>query len=105
MCNEIIKHFATSDNSLALALNYFCNKTRVKLDGGCLEQDKITYTHGTIVIMYIVYELSSIHNISDFALENCLFGVVKLTNNIDIDKYKYSGCGIGFDLRGTFFIS
>ena len=32
----------------------------------------------------------------------CLFGAVKLTKNADIDKYKYSGYGIGFDLRGTF---
>ena len=26
-----------------------------------------------------------------------LFGAVKLTKNTDIDKYKYSGYGIGFD--------
>ena len=35
-------------------------------------------------------------------LENCLFGAVKLTKNPDIDKYKYSGYGIGFDRRGEF---
>ena len=35
--------------------------------------------------------------------ENCLFGAVKLTKNADIDKYKYSGYGIGFDSRGTFY--
>ena len=33
---------------------------------------------------------------------NCLFGAVKLTKNADIDKNKYSGYGIGFDLRGSF---
>ena len=38
----------------------------------------------------------------DFALENCLFGAVKLNKNADIDKYKYSGYDIGFDARGTF---
>ena len=37
-------------------------------------------------------------------LENCLFGAVKLTKNPDIDKYKYSGYGIGFDRRGTFWL-
>ena len=26
----------------------------------------------------------------------CLFGSVKLTKNTDINKYKYSGYGIGF---------
>ena len=30
-------------------------------------------------------------------LENCLFGAVKLTKHVDIDLYKYSGYGIGFD--------
>ena len=32
----------------------------------------------------------------------CLFGVVTLTKNADIDKYKYSGYGIGFDRRSSF---
>ena len=31
-----------------------------------------------------------------------LFGAVKLTKNYDIDKYKYSGYGIEFDLKGAF---
>ena len=34
---------------------------------------------------------------TDFTLNNCLFGSVKLTKNADPDKYKYSGYGIGFD--------
>ena len=42
----------------------------------------------------MIYELSSNLNISDFTLENCLFGAVKLTKNADIDKYEYSGYGI-----------
>ena len=32
-------------------------------------------------------------------IENCLFGVVKLTENADINKCKYSGYGIGFDRK------
>ena len=35
-------------------------------------------------------------------LGNCLFGSVKLTKNADPDKYKYSGCSIGFDSRSQF---
>ena len=38
-------------------------------------------------------------------LENSLFGAIRLTKNADIDKYKYSGYGIGFDGRGTFLMS
>ena len=50
-----------------------------------------------------VYELgaSSSHN-NDPTLKNCLFGAVTLTKNADIDKYGYSGYGIGFDRRSSF---
>ena len=33
-----------------------------------------------------------------------MFGAVKLTKQIDIDLYKYSGHGIGFDRKGFFSI-
>ena len=33
-----------------------------------------------------------------------MFGAIQLTENADIDKYKYSGYGIGFDRRGTFLV-
>ena len=39
----------TSDNSLAPALSLIGTKARVKFDGSCSNQDKITFTHGTIV--------------------------------------------------------
>ena len=53
--------------------------------------------------IYIVYELSasSSHN-NDLTLKNCLFGAVTLTKNADIDKYGYSGYGIGFDRKSNF---
>ena len=31
-----------------------------------------------------------------------MFGAVTLTKNADIDKYQYSGYGIGFNRRGSF---
>ena len=40
--------------------------------------------------------------IKTFILENCLFCAVKITKNTDVDKYKYSGYGIGFDGKGVF---
>ena len=45
---------------------------------------------------------SSSSDISDPTLKNFLFGAVALTKNADIDKYKYSGYGIGFDRRSSF---
>ena len=35
-------------------------------------------------------------------MKTCLFGAVTLTKIVDIDKYGYSGYGIGFDRRGSF---
>ena len=76
---------------------------RVEFIGSYLKQPKISYTHGKVVNIYIVYELgaSSSHN-NDPTLKNCLFGAVTLTKNADIDKYGYSGYGIGFDRKSSF---
>ena len=41
-------------------------------------------------------------DISHPRLKNSFIGAVELKNNYDIDKYKYSGFGIGFDMKGTF---
>ena len=60
--------------------------------------DKVTFNHGKVVNIYIDYEISTNVNINDYlTLENFLFGAVTLTKNPDIDKYKYSGYGVGFD--------
>ena len=100
---ETIKPPTTSDNSLTPAVSYYGAKTRVKFSGSCLKQPEISYTHGTIVNIYIVYELgvSSSHP-NDPTLKNCLFGAVTLTKNADVDTYEYSGYGIGFDRKSSF---
>ena len=38
----------------------------------------------------------------DPTIINCSFGAVTLTKNTDIDKYGYSGYGIGFGRRSSF---
>ena len=84
-------------------IDYLANKIRLKFSGSCLKQPKLQYTHRTIVNIYIVYELgASGSNDNDPTLKNCLFGAVTLTKNADIDKYGYSGYGIGFDRRSSF---
>ena len=76
---------------------------RVKFTGSCLKQPKFTNTHKTIVNIYIVYELgASTSNDNDSTFKNCLFGAVTLTKKADINKYGYSGHGIGFDRRSSF---
>ena len=84
---------------------YDTSKIRIKFDGSFLNVFPPSIVHGKIVNIYIVYEISSHYNDINYpTLENCLFGSVKLTENADISKYKYSGYGIGFDRTGYFFV-
>ena len=102
--DHLLKLSVTSDNSLTPALSYYGAKAWVKFNGICLKQPKVSWNHGNIVKIYIVYELgaSSSHN-NDPALKKCLFGAVALTKNVDIDKYGYTGYRIGFDKRDQVF--
>ena len=75
------------------------SKIRIKFDGSFLNR----FPPGTIVNVYIVYEITSGYKDINYpTLENCLFGSVKVTKNADIDKYGYSGYGIGFDRETSF---
>ena len=103
---EGIKPPTTSDNSLTPELSYYGTKTRVTFTGSCLKQLKSSYTHEKVVNIYIVYELgASTSEDNDPTLKNCFFGAVTLTKNADVDKYRYSGYGIGFDRRSSFSFS
>ena len=105
LSDETIKRPSKSDNSLTPWINCIKNtdKIRVKCTGRCLKQsNNLTYNHGKVVNIYIVYELgASSSSDSDPTLKNCLFGAVTLTKNADIQNYGYSGVGIGFDRRSS----
>ena len=59
-----------------------------------------------VINLYISYTLGSqLRNLNtDFTLDNCLFGSVKLNKNADLDKYKYTGYGIGLILVQNFYL-
>ena len=103
LSDERLDSITASNYKITPELNFYDTKTRVEFNGSCLKQDKVTHNHGTIVNIYIVYEINKNYNISSYStLENCLFGAVSLTKNADIDQYKYSGYGIGFDRHREF---
>ena len=84
---------------------YNVTKIRMKFNGGCLNRYPPTNLHGRIVNIYIVYEITSNFNGSNYpTLENCLFGSVKLTKSSDMDRYRYFVYRIGFDRKGVFHI-
>ena len=106
LSDERINSITASNYSVTPFLDYYGTKTRVEFSGSCLKQDKVTFNHGKIVNIYIVYEISKSINISNYpTLGNYLFGAVSLTKNAGIDKYGYSGHGIGFDRHGSFSFS
>ena len=104
LSDENITAPSAPNNILNPSFEYLGTKPRVRFSGNCLKQNAITYKHRKSVNIYIVYEINKNDNStsSDQALENCLFGAVTLTKNADINKYKYSGYGIGFYRKGSF---
>ena len=84
-------------------LIYDDSRTKVSFYGSVLKQNEIAF-YGPIVNIYIVYRLDSKTNNSNIVLENSLVGAmeIKNTSNLDPDKYKYSGYGIGFDSKGSY---
>ena len=103
VCDERLNSITASNYKITPELSYYGTKIKVEFNGSCLKQDKVTYNHGKIVNIYIVYEISKNYNSSSYpTLENCLFGAVSFTKNADIDQYKYSGYAIGFDRKSEF---
>ena len=72
-------------------------------NGHCLIRKNISF-HKKVINLCISYTLGpQLRNLNTyFTLGNCLFRSVKLTKNADLNKYKYTGYGIGFDFRLEF---
>ena len=96
LSDETIAPYATSDNSLTPLIDQYGSKVRVKFNKDCLKQPN------NLICDYRHNVGSSSTSSSDPTLKNCLSGAVTLTKNTDIEKYEYSGFGIGFDRRSSF---
>ena len=104
--NIKIESINTNNYSLNPQIDHYdMSKITIQFEGSFLNGFPSTILHGNIVNIYIVYEITSDYKDINYpTLENCLFGSVKLTKNVDIDKYGYSGYGIGFDRETSFSI-
>ena len=85
-------------------IDHYGSKVRLKFNKGCLKQsNNRSYNYGSRVNICTVYEhVASGSNDSDPTIKKSLFGAVTLTKNAYIEKYGYSGYGIGFDRTGSF---
>ena len=66
LSNERLDANTASNYSITPELSFYGTETRVEVNGSCLKQDKVTYSHGTIVNICIVYEISKNYNISSY---------------------------------------
>ena len=91
-----------SNNNLPTLLNKN-NRLGVTFNGNYMKQNKLSYAHGKIINLYIVYKLKNRKVDSpDFNVQNGLFGAVKITKNVNTSRYKYEGYGICFDGESSF---
>ena len=89
MSDQRINSIKTPDYGITPKLNYYGTKTRVEFNRSCLKLDKITYTHGKVVNIYIVYELTgSNSDDNDHTLKKtlCLAQLLWLKMQILISK-------------------
>ena len=106
MSDETINSISASNYSNTLELSCYGCTIRVKFNWSRLKRDNTTYSHGKIVNVYFIYEISKNFNISSYPkLENCSFGAISSTKNVDIGEGNYSEYGIGFNRKGTFSFS
>ena len=56
----------TTVNNIFKPLLEYDNKLKLKFNGSCLKQDKVTYDHGKIVNIYIVNEISKNYNTREY---------------------------------------
>ena len=105
--NEKVMPPYTTSKSLYPKFIWFNSRIKLKFKVSCLKQeDKAAFTSKNVVNYFIVYELDTwpwgINTY--FTLKNCLFGSVKITKNVDPDKYKHSVYNIGFGSRSFYLL-
>ena len=82
-------------------------RLHVYLNANHFQKNKVIIPNNNNAInIYCVYQIEPIANsrLTDFTVQNALFGAIQITKNIYTSKYKYKGYGICFDEGGLFSI-
>ena len=87
MNNVKIESVKTNNYLLNPRMDVYDMKIKINFNGSFLNRCPPTILHGSIVNIYIVYEITSNYNDSNYpTIGDCLFGSVKLIKNTDIDR-------------------
>ena len=105
MSEENIENISKPDSNFAPALVDHRVLPDMNFNGHCLINN--ISIPKKVINLYIFDTLTSwLRNLNtNFTLNNCLLGSVKLTKNDDKDKHKYSGYSIGFDSPSEFLFT
>ena len=100
MSEESIEYITKSNSNFAPTFVDHYLLPDMNFNGHCLTKSNISIPK-KVMNLYNSYTLGPQlrHLDTDFTLDNCLFGSVKLTKNPDLGKYKCTGYGIGFNSR------
>ena len=91
MSDEYFENITKSDSNFAPTFVDHHLLSDRNFNGHCLINNNISIPE-KVINLYISYTISPwLRNLNtDFTLNNCIFGSVKLNKNADPDKYKYS---------------
>ena len=91
MSDEYIENITKSDSNFAPTFVDHHLLSDRNFNGHCLINNNISIPE-KVINLYISYTISPWLKYlnTNFTLNNCLFGSVKLNKNADPDKYKYS---------------
>ena len=105
MSEESIENITKSNSNFAPTFVDHRVLLDINFNVNCLIKNTISIPK-KVINLYISYMLGpQLRNLNkDFTLGNDLFGSLKLTKNADLDKYKYSSYGIGFDSSSEFLL-
>ena len=99
MSEESIENITESNSEFTPIFVYHHVLPDINFNVHCLIKNNIK-SNKYICFLYTRSTIKKIN--TDFILGNSLFGSAKLTMNADLDRYKYSGYGVGFDLHTEF---
>ena len=101
--SQEIENITKSDKSFASSFVNHNLLPDANFNSHCLMKNNISIPK-KVINLSICYTLTQwLTNLNtNFTLDNCSFGSIKLTKHVDSDKYKYSGYGIRFDSRSEF---
>ena len=98
MSEESIKNPSTSGNSFAPKRNTDYQSSKVKFNGNCLKQDRVSILHKSVVNWFTTYKLDTwSRDLNTYlTIGNCLFGAVTLRMlvqlNMDIAAMDWIWC-------------